>query len=156
MVSLPSVPNLEIVDAGIKDNYGIQTSTQFLDEFSNWIKNNTDGVVFIEIRDTPKLKPIKSEVNYNSLMQRLTVPVGNIISNVLRIQDYNNAQLLAKTKKNYPTNFDCFTLYVNQTDKQNISMSWHLTELDYKKIHHSIESEHNQKEIEKIRVLLAN
>lgn len=154
MVSLPSIPNLEIVDAGIKDNYGLQTSTEFLDEFRNWIKNNTDGVVFIEIRDTPKLKPIDSENNYNSLVQRLTLPVGNIVKNILKIQDYNNAQLLAKTKSNYPTQIDCFTLFVNQVEKQNISMSWHLTELDCKKIYSSIESEHNQKEINKIKQLL--
>lgn len=154
MISLPSIPNLEIVDAGIKDNYGLQTSTEFLDEFSEWIAENTSGVIFLEIRDTPKLKIINPEINYNSLMQRLTLPVGNIIKNVLRIQDYNNAKLLEKTKLNFPTSLDSFTLFVNQNDKQNISMSWHLTKLDCKKIYKSIDSDHNQKTINAIKELL--
>jgi len=154
MVSLPSSPNLEMVDAGIKDNYGLQTSTEFLDEFSNWISKNTSGVILIEIRDTPKLKPIKEDINYNSLVQRLTLPVGNIIKNILRIQDYNNAQLLAKTKLNYPTKLNCFTLFMNQNENENISMSWHLTVLDQQKIYASIKSKHNQKAIELIKQLL--
>lgn len=156
MVSLPSTPNLEIVDAGIKDNYGLQTSTEFLDQFSDWISQNTNGVIIIEIRDTPKLKPIDAEVNHNSLMQRLTLPVGNIIKNVLRIQDYNNAQLLEKTIANYPTAIESFTLFVNQEENQNISMSWHLTKLDCNKIYNSIESKHNQKTIHAIKDLLVN
>ncbi len=154
MISLPSSPNLEIVDAGIKDNYGLQTSTEFLVEFSDWIAENTSGVIILEIRDTPKLKVINPSLNYNSLMQRLTLPVGNIIKNVLRIQDYNNAKLLEKTKSNFPTKLDSFTLFVNQNEKQNISMSWHLTKLDCKKIYKSIDSDHNQKTINAIKDLV--
>lgn len=156
MVSLPSSPNLEIVDAGIKDNYGVQTSTEFLETFEDWITENTSGVVFIEIRDTPKLKPIKEKHNYNSLIQRLTLPVGNIIKNVLRIQDYNNAQLVKKLKQNYNAPIDSFTLFMNQNEKQNISMSWHLTQLDCEKIYASIESKHNQQSIKEIKKLILN
>ncbi|MCT4580433.1 MAG: patatin-like phospholipase family protein [Flavobacteriales bacterium] len=156
MVSLPSSPNLEIVDAGIKDNYGVQTSTEFLETFENWITQNTSGVIFIEIRDTPKLKPIKSAHNYNSLLQRLTLPVGNIVKNVLRIQDYNNAQLIQKLEQKYTAPLHCFTLFMNQNEKQNISMSWHLTQLDCENIYGSIESNHNQKTITAIKKLILN
>ncbi len=156
MVSLPSSPNLEIVDAGIKDNYGVQTSTEFLETFEEWITQNTSGVLFIEIRDTPKLKPIKSTNNYNSLLQRLTLPVGNIVKNVLRIQDYNNAQLIQKLEKKYTAPIACFTLFMNKNEKQNISMSWHLTQLDCENIYGSIESAHNQKAIKDIQKLILN
>lgn len=156
MVSLPSSPNLEIVDAGIKDNYGIQTSSEFLETFEEWITENTSGVIFIEIRDTPKLKPIKETHNYNSLLQRLTLPVGNIVKNVLRIQDYNNAQLIQTLEQKYAAPIDCFTLFMNQNEKQNISMSWHLTQLDCEKIYRSIESKHNQQSIKEIKKLLLN
>ncbi len=152
MVSLPSQPSLKIVDAGIKDNYGLQTSVKFLEEFSTWIAKNTSGVVFIEIRDTPKLKEVNK--NKNNLLENLTLPIGNIISNMLQVQDYNNNELLVRTKKNYPIEINNFTLYVNQNETQNVSMSWHLTKLDCKKIYKSIKTEHNQKTIESIKLLL--
>ena len=154
MISLPSKPTLKIVDAGIKDNYGLQTSTKFLEEFSSWISQNTSGVVFIEIRDTPKLSKMDKDKNNNNLFEHLTLPIGNVVSNMLKVQDYNNSELLERTKKSYPIEVNNFTLFVDETKNQNVSMSWHLTKLDCKKIYQSIETTHNQKTITQIKALL--
>ncbi len=155
LVSLPSVPNMEMIDAGVKDNYGVQTASLFLDEFKDWIKENTSGVVFIEIRDTPKLKAIDKNNNYNSFFKRLFFPLGNLIVNVLRTQDYNNTQLFDQLKNAYPVKIDNFVLFVNSENKNNVSMSWHLTHLDKTKIFSSIHSKHNQHEIKNIKEILA-
>ncbi len=152
MVSLPSTPTLKIVDAGIKDNYGLQTSTLFLAEFSDWISKNTSGVVFIEIRDTPKLKRVKN--TKNSLYEHLIMPVGNIIGNMLKVQDYNNSELLERTINNYPIAIHHYDLYVEESENQNVSMSWHLTKLDCQKIYQSIKTTHNRKTIMQIKQLL--
>ena len=37
MVSLPSDPPIEIMDAGFRDNYGLKTSIKFIENFKNWI-----------------------------------------------------------------------------------------------------------------------
>lgn len=53
-VFLPSDPIVDVMDAGIRDNFGQETSMRYLYTFRDWINENTSGVVFIQIRDTRK------------------------------------------------------------------------------------------------------
>ena len=45
-IYLPSKPALKIMDAGLRDNYGINTSMRFYNVFKEWIDENTGGVIF--------------------------------------------------------------------------------------------------------------
>ena len=53
-ITLPSQPPLEIMDAGISDNFGVDDATRFLYSFKDWIAENTSGVVILSIRDSSK------------------------------------------------------------------------------------------------------
>ncbi|MFM1932084.1 MAG: hypothetical protein RL226_1387, partial [Bacteroidota bacterium] len=44
IVTLPSEPEMEVMDAGMRDNFGTKTTLQFLYTFRNWINTNTSGV----------------------------------------------------------------------------------------------------------------
>ena len=50
-VWLPSDPVIDVMDAGLRDNYGQETTLRFLISFQDWIKENTSGVLVIQIRD---------------------------------------------------------------------------------------------------------
>jgi len=50
-VWLPSNPVIDVMDAGLRDNYGQETSLRFLEAFDGWISENTSGVLLIQIRD---------------------------------------------------------------------------------------------------------
>jgi hypothetical protein len=50
-VWLPSNPVIDVMDAGLRDNYGQETTLRFLEAFEDWIKENTRGVLIIQIRD---------------------------------------------------------------------------------------------------------
>ena len=50
-VWLPSNPVIDVMDAGLRDNYRQETSLRFLEAFDDWIKENTSGVLLIQIRD---------------------------------------------------------------------------------------------------------
>ncbi|MGZ8517326.1 MAG: hypothetical protein ACXWWD_08250, partial [Chitinophagaceae bacterium] len=50
-VWLPSNPVIDVMDAGLRDNYGQETSLRFLEAFDDWINENTSGVLLIQIRD---------------------------------------------------------------------------------------------------------
>ena len=39
------------MDAGLRDNYGQETALRFLENFDDWIKENTRGVLVIQLRD---------------------------------------------------------------------------------------------------------
>ncbi len=44
-VWLPSEPVIDVMDAGIRDNYGQETALRFIQVFQQWIRENTAGVV---------------------------------------------------------------------------------------------------------------
>ena len=50
-VWLPTTPIIDVMDAGLRDNYGLETTLRFLTFFEDWIKANTTKVVILQIRD---------------------------------------------------------------------------------------------------------
>ena len=47
-VWLPTNPVIDVMDAGIRDNYGTETTLRFLNVFKDWIKTNTAKVVVLQ------------------------------------------------------------------------------------------------------------
>jgi hypothetical protein len=50
-VWLPSEPVIDVMDAGLRDNYGQETTLRFMETFDSWIRQNTSGVLILQIRD---------------------------------------------------------------------------------------------------------
>src|SRR5690606_3434806 len=53
-VTLPTNPQIEVMDAGVRDNYGALTTFKYMHTFKEWINENTSGVIIIQIRDKEK------------------------------------------------------------------------------------------------------
>ncbi|MBK7855592.1 MAG: hypothetical protein IPJ79_12435 [Bacteroidetes bacterium] len=87
--SLPSTPSIEVLDAGIRDNYGVVNSYRFLVTYSQWIKQNTSGVVIVQIRDNNKNEYIETS-DIKTISEKLLSPFKNITGNFLLMQDYRN------------------------------------------------------------------
>lgn len=125
-VSLPSEPAMEVMDAGIRDNYGTMNTIQFLYTFREWIAANTSGVVFIQIRDTHK----KAKVEDNSVrtyVEKMLAPMRNVSGNFIIMQDYTLDRLLEYSKVWFKGPLD-FVLFQMPESEEKISLSWHLTE----------------------------
>ena len=50
-IEMPTKPDIDVMDAGLRDNFGHETSLRFIDLFKPWLKENTAKVVIVEIRD---------------------------------------------------------------------------------------------------------
>ncbi len=50
-VSIPTIPPRRIVDAGYYDNFGVNLASLWLAEMREWLKQNTSGVLLVQIRD---------------------------------------------------------------------------------------------------------
>lgn len=50
-VWLPTNPVIDVMDGGLRDNYGIETSMRFISTMHQWIEANTKGVLIIQLRD---------------------------------------------------------------------------------------------------------
>ena len=154
-VNLPSEPSLEIADAGFRDNLGKSTSIRFVSNFKDWIKENTSGVVFVQIAGWEKFNNSPSDVSKSGWISSLFRPFG-ILTDISLLQDYEsdiNYGLLAKTLGNDYVDLIRFE-YVSSEENERASMSFHLTEFEKKDIIQSINSPSNIKAQEKLFKLL--
>lgn len=147
-INLPSSPSMEIMDAGLTDNFGVIDAVRFSYIFRDWIKNNTGGVVFMCIRDSPKLIPISKKKGV-SLFDRIFNPIGSLYANWDWIQDHNDEYFLEYANSflgnkvevvelqysPMPDGFEKGNIsqkeiddYVNKTWSQRAALNWHLTQ----------------------------
>ena len=149
MVTMPTFPEMQLMDAGIRDNYGTRTTIEYLTQLTDWIKENTSGVIIIEIRDT---KRILNNESYHSvsMLDKITLPFGNIYSNFPRTQDFDQEQLLEAATKSFPFSLDVITFNLREHSNDRISLSWHLTAKEKYKIERAFYSKANQSAYRKL------
>jgi hypothetical protein len=126
-VFLPSTPIVDVMDAGIRDNFGQEASMRFLHTFRDWINENTDGVVFIQVRDTRKndIKSIKQSMKLNDMMFD---PLFTMQAHWSAMQDFVQDNELTFLEGYFPGKFHRVIFqYVPQKEDKAAALSWHLT-----------------------------
>ncbi len=153
MVTMPTDPGVQLMDAGLRDNYGTKAMLEFLSVTNEWIEENTSGLIILQIRDTKKLLN-KETYHQVSLIDKITLPFGNMYKNFTKTQDFDQEQLLKNGINGYkfPIDVVSFNLRENKTDR--ISLSWHLTKNEKQKIERAFKSSSNQLSLQKLKNLL--
>lgn len=165
--SLPSEPSLKIMDAGISDNFGLTDAVRFVYAYKDWIAENTSGIVFLSIRDSPKLGSIADKINQN-IVDDFTQPISNVYNNFENFQDINSDMLISHAKSWLKADIDRIDIQYEQESYVTIlqemdslrmnnaraSLSWRLTSREKYSIITSINSKENQEELNKLRELL--
>ncbi len=156
-ITLPSIPPMEIMDAGLTDNYGVSDATRFMYVFSDWIERNTSGVVFLLIRDSQKMRPIEEKVS-QSMFQKFFSPLQGFYKNFENIQDFSNDDKLEQMKKWFKGNVNIVQLEYNSANNEEIkeraSLNWRLTSREKESILENIHSEKNKSELDRLKNLL--
>ncbi|HNJ57672.1 MAG TPA: hypothetical protein PLH33_01450, partial [Chitinophagaceae bacterium] len=86
-VWLPTNPVIDVMDAGLRDNFGQENTLRFIEVYKNWLKENTSKVVIIQIRDRSINDWDEVEKN-KSLWSAFTKPAFLLQYNWYRLQDY--------------------------------------------------------------------
>ncbi|MEQ8476726.1 patatin-like phospholipase family protein [Fulvivirga sp.] len=168
-ISLPSDPPLDIMDAGVTDNFGISDAVQFLFAFKDWIAQNTSGVVLVSIRDSEKDGPIERKSNL-SLLDKTTMPISSIYQNFESLQDITNDNKIEFAHSWFEGTIDRVDIqYVpreyliensSKTDSLKLdnvkraSLSWRLTSKEKQSLIENIRTKKNQAAIQKIKKLI--
>ena len=153
---LPSNPTLDIMDAGINDNYGVGVAMRFIYAFRNWISSNTSGIVIIQLRDSHKITPVKENPPI-TIMEMIGSPLGNIYNNLFNMMDFQQDGMVqsASLWLDCPVDVVDFELRsIEQDTKDEISMSLHLTKKEKQKVKQSIYLLENQNAITRLKQLL--
>ncbi|MFM7195723.1 MAG: patatin-like phospholipase family protein [Bacteroidota bacterium] len=95
--TLPTEPQLLIMDAGISDNFGLSDAVRFLYVFRKWIAENTSGVLLVSVRDSPKIRETSPKEGL-TIMDELTQPISSVNNNFENFQDINSDLLLSHAR----------------------------------------------------------
>ena len=144
-VSLPSIPQINVLDAGMRDNYGAMTTYKYMYTFREWIKENTSGVVIIRVRDKEKNINIKQNP-LMSIGETFSSPIGSLYANLFLIQDYNLDDMIQYLSNNMEQPIQIIDFELQNEDNQ-ISLSWHLTTKEKESIINSMKSKKNKKSL---------
>ncbi len=154
-VWLPTTPVIDVMDAGLRDNFGIETTLRLVDVFKDWIIANTSKVVIIDIRDRVKDDWEVEEVP--TVLSWLTKPLTLMQSNWFKIQDYNHANQLSYVSTSMPDHISQVTFqYVPLKKEKSASLSFHLTNAEKIDIQMAKRDPINQQSFQKLMELTPN
>jgi hypothetical protein len=165
--TLPTEPPIQIMDAGISDNFGLSDAVRFQYAFKEWILENTSGVIFLSIRDSPKLGTISAKGG-QSIIDDFTQPISSVYNNFENFQDINSDLQISLMKTWFKGPIDRIDLQyqtenyvpilqemdsIRQTSAR-ASLSWRLTTREKHGVISNIFSPNNLEQISKLKQLL--
>ncbi len=143
-VWLPSDPVIDVLDAGLRDNFGQETTFRFVNTFKTWLQQNTSKVIIIQIRDRQAGdwdRPLETD----NVLGFLTKPFLVLQYNWFRLQTYNQLNQLDYLSEGFgPNVYRLSFQYIPSKKEQMASISFHLTASEKKDIATSLNSSTNQ------------
>lgn len=152
-VWLPSSPVIDVMDAGLRDNFGQETTLRFIDNFKDWIEENTSGVVIIQLRDRIKdnWHELKQPV---SITDMLIKPATMLQNNWFKLQDYFESNEYNYLNSGFNKINRLTFMYVPEKEDQRAALNFHLTAIEKKDVIASFNSGYNQQELNKLLTLM--
>ncbi len=153
-VWLPSNPVIDVMDAGLRDNYGQETSLRFAEAFDDWIKENTSGVLMIQIRDR---SPGGWEYPYMSddITDHATKPFLLLQHNWFKMMEYfQNDMLSYYAEHPERTVHKILFQYASDNTENKAALNFHLSKREKKDIRLSVNSYTNVQGFDQLKKLL--
>jgi hypothetical protein len=144
-VWLPSNPVIDVMDAGLRDNYGEETTLRFLETFEDWIKENTSGVLIMQIRDR---SPGGWDSPYLSddISDHVTKPFLLLQHNWFKMMEYFQDDMLSYyTRHTGAAVHKVLFEYAADKEENKATLNFHLSKRERKDVVHSIKSYANTK-----------
>jgi len=143
---MPSAPEMNIMDAGLRDNFGTESAMRYLSTFRQWIQENVSEVVYIQIRDTRQYEPSKGN-EQNSMSGMMLDPMFAIQQKWSAFQTYHQSYLEDYLMDCFPKEqFRKITLqYIPQDKDKSAALNFHLTGREKKDLLESVMNADNQK-----------
>lgn len=153
LTELPSEPVIEVFDAGMRDNFGTESTLRFLHTFREWIDKNTSGIVIVQTRDMEKDRPV-TPAGGRTALDGLSKPLASFYGNLFTVQNYNQDVQYENAAEWFKGPIDVLDFQLQNEEPDHISLSWHLTQHEKNRIVGSMRMAGNQTNLEKLKELL--
>ena len=153
-VWLPTNPVIDVMDAGLRDNYGQETSLRFIDNFKEWIQENTGAVLLLQIRDRPN-DNWQQPSETHTATDLVVTPATMLQRNWFKMQDYYQTDQFSYFKNAVSfTMYKSVIMYMPEKDEKTAALNFHLSAREKRDVVTSYNNAENQKEVLKIAKLL--
>jgi hypothetical protein len=151
---LPTMPEIETMDAGFRDNYGTLSAVRFASFFQKWIRENTSGIVFVEIRCWPKIGGIEPS-DRQGWVTALLHP-AKISSRLGDMQDFAQDQMIGLLANQFgKTPFERILFTYQPVRKESeATMNLHLSKRERNDLETAFFSTENQASLARLRAVL--
>ena len=153
-VWLPTNPVIDVMDAGLRDNYGQETTLRFINNFKDWIRNNTSGVLILEIRDRMN-DDWQQPYDTKSLTDMMVTPATMLQYNWFKLQDYFQADQY--TYFSNSTGFKIYkasVMYTPEKNEETAALNFHLSAREKRDVVLSYNNVMNTRAIKKITAII--
>jgi hypothetical protein len=139
-VSLPTNPPMEIMDAGVADNYGLETASRFLRHFATWFQENTSGLLLLQIRDSKLQSMDVPKYESTNIIKQILDPIGTTYSAYYMSTDLGNEQHINYMDAEMKGKLKYVSFQYEPADSGGLraSLSWHLTQREVQGIEKSL------------------
>jgi hypothetical protein len=153
-VWLPSSPVIDVMDAGLRDNYGEETTLRFLESFDDWIEQNTSGVLIIQIRDR-QAGGWEAPYQSDNITEHVTKPFLLLQHNWYKMMEYFQNDMLSYYAETSHHNVRKIVFqYASSSAENKAALNFHLTQREKKDILASVSSAENKKSFQRVVELL--
>lgn len=154
VVRLPSQPAMNIMDAGLRDNFGMEVLMRYLYVYKDWIKTHTSKVIFLEIRDTKEYE-VFTPTQQNTLDAMLADPLF-VIQNKWEPFQSNAHTYLKDLARTAIPNIEFVSLcYIPAKPSRIAALNFHVTQREQQDLYQSINNPINQKAAQRFLELVA-
>ncbi len=149
-VWLPTNPVIDVMDAGLRDNFGQETALRFIDYFQDWLKENTSAVVLIQLRDRMQ-DNWQEPYQTGSVSDFLIKPATMLQHNWQKLQDYSATDQFSYLEANTTLNLHRVVfMYVPQSEQKSAALNFHLTAAEKRDVKASFRHSFNQASQKKV------
>jgi hypothetical protein len=153
-VWLPTNPVIDVMDAGLRDNSGEETSLRFMNVFKDWITENTRGVLIIQVRSRRKGTGDDS-YKPDGILDVLTNPFTMMQDNWFKLQDYYQDDEIEYLQNALGNKLQRVSfMYIPKKQESGATLNFHLTASEKKEVKASLHRENNLKVLESVKNIL--
>jgi len=156
VVKLPSNPRMNIMDAGLRDNFGSEIASRYVFAMRGWLKNNTSRIIQLDIRDTRE-NFVGTPTEQKSLIGMMTDPLFSIQNRWEAFQSFNHTYIEDLSPACMDDQMQFVTLRYRPAEaNKNAELNFHLTQREKADIYRAIYYPENLAAVNRIMKLLAD
>jgi hypothetical protein len=153
-VWLPSNPVIDVMDAGLRDNFGQESTLRFIDNFKEWLAENTSGVLIVQIRDREK-DNWQHPLETGTITDILVKPATMLQHNWFHLQDYFQNTAYSFIPEQTRANLHRLEfIYTPKIGDQGAALNFHLTAAEKVDVIASFNAVNNQQVLKELLTLL--